>query len=668
MARGHPVAKRCRVEMQKPAPTPQLVASAMMKFDMPVQQIVAILRETEPEGEPELTVRDCTGEYTKFSKLDTKYGKVCHELPIELEDGSSHNLYVNNPFALLFAAASLSKPFSRFLQKHLKQTNAINFYTDETTPGNNMRPDSGRTYEALLWTFTDLPPWWRTRRHGWFKFCYVLASVRDKVRGGMPAIVKAMLHSFYPPPGVSEFCFIGSGMRIPTDTGTFHISAKKSGFTVDEKASKVDFSVKGASGVKCCLYCKNCCKSAADASGSDYLIHFTEPRRARFDLHTAASFNEIKCLLDHLKDNPAELKEAEILTGVKFDPHGILWDEHLAGLLNMPHGWYVDAMHCLYSSGGIAQYEVNGYCLAVMSEGISLEVLDTFAANCKGVKLNKTFFATRVVSGQNAHIRAFASEVIEAVYVLNLFNDLVVRKTGKLNQHVECLSLLHDITMILTNPPNAVLNKDILEQKLEAHQTNFIVLYHSVPKVHLTRHIVDSIEKHGFFSTCFSAERDHSRSKSIARHAFRNCTKTLLDRMNYHFFTDIICDETVFQETHLSSPAKCEALEQLLPPGTRVRVSNNIMCQAGDVCRGSFVYVFDATSNHNVLVTVTAFLEVTPDGFEPQFFMLCSPLSKLRAREWKTMSRTVCVPTQHILRRETVYSDPDSPNVVHTCV
>ena len=90
--------------------------------------------------------------------------------------------------------------------------------------------------------------------------------------------------------------------------------------------------------------------------------------------------------------------------------------------------------------------------------------------------------------------------------------------------------------------------------------------------------------------------------------------------MNYHFFADIICDETVFQETHLSSPAKCEALEQLLPPGTRVRFSNNIMCQAGGVCRGSFEYGFDSTSNHNVLVTLTAFLEVTPDGFEPLFF------------------------------------------------
>ena len=183
MERGYPLDKRPRLAASVDRGfKPQTIATAMMRFDLPVRQIVAVLRESEPDGE--VTERHCNNEYKKISRLDTVYGKVSHELPIELEDWTIHKLYVNNPFALVFAAASLSKPFSRFLQKHLKQTNKIVFYCDETTPGNALRPDNGRSYEALLWTFGEFPIWYRTRRHGWFKFCYVLADVRDKVTWG----------------------------------------------------------------------------------------------------------------------------------------------------------------------------------------------------------------------------------------------------------------------------------------------------------------------------------------------------------------------------------------------------------------------------------------------------------------------------------------------------
>ena len=41
--------------------------------------------------------------------------------------------------------------------RHTRGQATIVFYTDETTPGNNKRPDKGRSYEALLWTIKQLP-------------------------------------------------------------------------------------------------------------------------------------------------------------------------------------------------------------------------------------------------------------------------------------------------------------------------------------------------------------------------------------------------------------------------------------------------------------------------------------------------------------------------------
>jgi hypothetical protein len=339
------------------APNTSAIATAMMRFDMPVEQIVKILRDTEPEKQ--LTRGACRNELTKFSRMETIYGKVSHEVPLELEDGSIYTAYVNNPFALLFAAASVSKRFSRFLQANIKQSNKIICYTDETVPGNNMRPEQARSYEALLWTMSDFPSWFRTRKHGWLKFGYILSHVRDRVRGGMPAIVKMMLHQFFPPNEVSTFSFNVSGMQIPTETGgKFHLKAESTVFFLDEKAAKVDCSVKGAAGVKPCMYCKNVVGASTRPAAADYLIHYTEPRRARFDLHTPETFAEMKTILENFKDSP-ELPELEIMTGLKYDPHGLLWDEHLASIVQLPYGWFVDAMHCWYSSGGIAQFETN---------------------------------------------------------------------------------------------------------------------------------------------------------------------------------------------------------------------------------------------------------------------------------------------------------------------
>ena len=77
---------------------------------------------------------------------------------------------------------------------------------------------------------------------------------------------------------------------------------------------------------------KNVVNSVANVGESEYLVHYTEPRRDRFDLQTPESFNQIKDLLGAAKDSPDALGKLEINTGVKYDPHGLLWDAHLASI------------------------------------------------------------------------------------------------------------------------------------------------------------------------------------------------------------------------------------------------------------------------------------------------------------------------------------------------
>ena len=74
------------------------------------------------------------------------------------------------------------------------------------------RPDHGRSYESLLWTFAELPVFFRNRKHGFFKFAHVLSSTVEDIEGGMPALLKKFVLTFFDPSGWS---FATTGLEIP---------------------------------------------------------------------------------------------------------------------------------------------------------------------------------------------------------------------------------------------------------------------------------------------------------------------------------------------------------------------------------------------------------------------------------------------------------------------
>ena len=58
---------------------------------------------------------------------------------------------------------------------------------------------------------------------------------------------------------------------------------------------------------------------------------------------------------------------------------GILWQPRRFGHVNPITHTCWDWMHILVASGGVAQYHLNGYCCALVSQGIPLKTLDDFA-------------------------------------------------------------------------------------------------------------------------------------------------------------------------------------------------------------------------------------------------------------------------------------------------
>jgi len=72
-----------------------------------------------------------------------------------------------------------------FLQKSLGSKAEVMLYMDESKPGNQLRPDSGRAFEAIYWIPMGFPNFLLRRARAWFTCAYV--SVADMKEAGCPS-------------------------------------------------------------------------------------------------------------------------------------------------------------------------------------------------------------------------------------------------------------------------------------------------------------------------------------------------------------------------------------------------------------------------------------------------------------------------------------------------
>ena len=307
------------------------------------------------------------------------------------------------------------------------------------------------------------------------------------------------------------------------------------------------FCLKGHHGFLCCFWCCNCighCPYFEDP----HLVHFRSTEYRKFIRHTHAS---IIALVDHLQYTKEHGSRQELLkeqqhTGYTYDPDGLMWDPHARSRLALPEAGYIDWMHVLVASGGIAQFQVNQVILILEEYGMEPSLIDKWCSSVKMpqgfTKLKKTFFADRVVKAKDAHIRAFAAEVLSAISLLGLFLDVVVApmKLAGLDDHLACFTLLVCLVAILQKGDL----KDIPNFRVgvHSHHTLFISLYPDCFKTkgHAFQHVADAWEFWQRLLACFSAERYHKLMKSVMKFSYRRCTRTTLAYACKRWFDGVI--------------------------------------------------------------------------------------------------------------------------------
>jgi hypothetical protein len=464
----------------------------------------------------------------------TPFGALCQHtiVPGKKED---LDIYHVNPAAFIYQALLVSMPFRVFLDSCRSRAPAgvltVALYLDEATPGNQRRPDHGRSSQCIYWTILEFPQWFICRASGWLPFAYVQVSELKKAGLDDSMLVRFILREF------AKHSCEGSDFTIivPDGSGgdyTFKFVLKLQ--VADWPQHKKTFNLTGFNGTVCCFWCGNCigrCCYFVDAR----LVHFASTEYHRFLRHTYDSVLEVVTHLEHTAiHNRGQLKAEQQSTGYKYDPDGLMWDPLARSRLRLPEAGYFDWMHILVASGGVAQFQLNQLVLVLEDHGIKACDLDEWFSLVvvpKGfTKLKKTFFQDRVVNNRKAHIRAFASELLTAIVLMGLFLDVVVAPLAiaALDDHIACFTLLACIVSLLQKS-----NINDLADFRSAVWNHHVLFYQCYPecfktKGHALQHVADCWEFWGVLLSCFSPERNHRLMKRVMSFSYKRATQTTL--------------------------------------------------------------------------------------------------------------------------------------------
>ena len=161
--------------------------------------------------------------------------------------------------------------------------------------------------------------------------------------------------------------------------------------------------------------------------------------------------------------------------------------------------------------------------------------------------------------------------------------------------------------------------------------------------------------------TCWAPERDHHYSKTIAKDCFSNCTATILDRSNYHFFSDLADNPNILEETYLKTPTPFNA--EIVGMIGHSTSSWNAMTHVGELARGTYAWVVDVATLTPVLCLLKQFLRVGNDPVQ----VVCAPMAYLGAHKWcvEDVGRHVVAPVSHVVSRAIVHIEPSAPLVAY---
>jgi hypothetical protein len=157
---------------------------------------------------------------------------------------------------------------------------------DDVRPGNQLRPDLGRTYYAWYWTMLDLPGWYRASEAGWFELTFTPVRDCEGILGGLTGLTDRILTEMDFPMHI-DLAVTGPPLSLDPSVGSF---------MADAKALQQMLGCKNSSSYKMCLCCRAIVGRFRPPAGAYFQHHSQEDPRL-WDEWTTADWHGAAALV-----------------------------------------------------------------------------------------------------------------------------------------------------------------------------------------------------------------------------------------------------------------------------------------------------------------------------------------------------------------------------------
>jgi hypothetical protein len=226
---------------------------------------------------------------------------------------------------------------------------SIIFYLDEVTPGDPLKPDLKRKFYAYYISFAEFGPEVLFKEEVWLTVAVLRTTMLDGVQAGVSGATRQLLHQMF----LGDVPNFTTGVAIDLK----HLGAKLfrgrlRHFIADAAALKYLFDIKGASGLKNCIECRNCWKKG---HGVDYpnavTVACSDPslyeRRTDDDLYATYDFIQSQ----HGVVGPTRFKLLQISAGINYIPGGMLSAHDLRDIVRPISQKCDDWPHVFFQNG-----------------------------------------------------------------------------------------------------------------------------------------------------------------------------------------------------------------------------------------------------------------------------------------------------------------------------
>ena len=315
----------------------------------------AILANVAEHGVPALHSKKHVQEANrKVLEQCTGYGPLFKTVQLRTLGGEETPMTMVNVFSLLAGIYKSGGAFADLMKSTMARDGSLQLalYADEVTPGNVLSSAASRKIWTVYCSFGNFPAHILSNESFWLTICVQRTAFVNTLSANMSQVFKAILQEIFENDSANP----AHGLLLKgKDDDHLRLIFTPGLVVQDGLAHKYIWSIKGDSGSKFCLLCRNCVAVSRAGEFEDEDMNGVCRISKHSDLSLATDA-EVWASMARMKEkyrscNKATFEKWQQATGTTFSMHSVLAHEPFRNIVQPIAMYMHDWMHCCLSNG-----------------------------------------------------------------------------------------------------------------------------------------------------------------------------------------------------------------------------------------------------------------------------------------------------------------------------